>query len=626
MQKQAKPCKLPYAPLGELFIGREDFLQKVRQSFDKARRESNTWPRQVIHGLGGVGKTRAAVEYGRKFEEHYNALLFINGESPDSLQRDLAGLAGVLNLQISPTTPVPDQVRAVLAWLQTHPGWLLIVDNVDDAKARDAVDGFLNQWTHGHVIITARWKGWGPHVETLDLHVLHPDDACRFLLESTRNGRVHTGSDYADARKLADDLGWLCLALQQASAYIIKQQMSFAKYQERWAKNKKNVRAWADKMLMKYREEKAVSLSVATTWQTTFDQLSPPARVLLHMLSYLASDPLPRGLFETDTFAEQLQRLSGDENADPEDALAELREFSLLQRSAPVGWESVGEVHRLVQLIAREQQSEEERQASLAGMLAGVNDYIPDGPGDVRTWPVWEPICGHVAAASRWADEAGTANPTTTLMNQLGLFLQTRCEFAQAEPLYRRALVIIENKFGPDHANAFAPLNNLTALLIDTDRMAEAELLGRRALAIGEKNFGPEHPDVATILVTLANLLGATKRLADAESLCRRALAINENSFGPDHPNVAMVLTNLVGILRFTKGLAKAEPLCRRALAINEKSFPPEHPDIATSRQNLAVLLVASDWRPARRVTKRLAEAERAVSTGIGKLREKLRT
>jgi len=75
-----------------------------------------------------------------------------------------------------------------------------------------------------------------------------------------------------------------------------------------------------------------------------------------------------------------------------------------------------------------------------------------------------------------------------------------------------------------------ASLNNLAGLLQATNRLSEAEPLYRRALAILEKSYGPDHPVVATNLNNLALLLRATNRLSEAESLYRRALAILEKS------------------------------------------------------------------------------------------------
>ena len=61
---------------------------------------------------------------------------------------------------------------------------------------------------------------------------------------------------------------------------------------------------------------------------------------------------------------------------------------------------------------------------------------------------------------------------------------------------------------------------------------AEAEPLKRRAMAIDEKSYGPDDPNVAIRLNNLAHLLQATNRLGEAEPLMRRALAIDEESYG----------------------------------------------------------------------------------------------
>ena len=52
-------------------------------------------------------------------------------------------------------------------------------------------------------------------------------------------------------------------------------------------------------------------------------------------------------------------------------------------------------------------------------------------------------------------------------------------------------------------------------------RYAEAEPLYQRALAISEKALGPEHPDVAKSLNNLAELFRAQGRNEGAERLLR---------------------------------------------------------------------------------------------------------
>jgi tetratricopeptide (TPR) repeat protein len=594
-EQLAAPCNLPFSPLGELFIGRGPFLEDLRRRFEAARQqEPPRWPNHAVTGMAGVGKTRLAVEYGWKHQDHYTALLFVNCETPASLGSHLANLAGVLQLDLPADARDPDKRAAVLDWLQRHPGWLLILDNVDDQAARDAVNAYLKDWHAGHLLITGRYLYWGKDVERLGLQVLAPEDARAYLLKSTPERQAHA-DDAATAQALAtDDLGQLCLALEQCSAYVNKVAISLGEYRRRWQQNFKNVRGWADKVLMKYHEEKAVSLSIATTWQTTTDQLSPPARELLHLLCWLAPDPLPQTLLDA---VEKQGALPGD----VEEAAAELRGFSLLQRSQDCGFAAFGEVHRLVQLITREQLIGEARQTSLPRALAALDAAFIGDPTDVRTWPVLNPLAAHVEEAVRHADAADITDQTSRLMNQLGLLYKQQIRFPDAERLYRRALSIDERSFGAHHPNVAIRLNNLAQLLQATNRLGEAEPLMRRALSIVERSSGADHPNVGISLNNLAALLQATNRLGEAEPLMRRALAIDERSFGADHPNVATYLNNLAQLLQDTNRLGEAEPLMRRALAIDERSFGADHPEVAIDLNNLAQLL--ND-------TNRLEEAE----------------
>ena len=62
-----------------------------------------------------------------------------------------------------------------------------------------------------------------------------------------------------------------------------------------------------------------------------------------------------------------------------------------------------------------------------------------------------------------------------------------------------------------------AELNNVALLYDIQGNYAEEEPLYRRALAIGEKALGPDHPDVARDLTNLADLYDTQGRYGEAE-------------------------------------------------------------------------------------------------------------
>ena len=120
--------------------------------------------------------------------------------------------------------------------------------------------------------------------------------------------------------------------------------------------------------------------------------------------------------------------------------------------------------------------------------------------------------------------------------------------YADAEPLQKKALAILEKAFGPDHPTFAQAMNNLAELFREQGRYADAEPLYKRALATWERAFGPDHPDVAQSLNNLAALYADNGRHSDAEPLYKRSLAIREKLFGPTHPDVAQSLNNLAWI------------------------------------------------------------------------------
>ena len=596
-RESTHPNNLPYASLGTLFKGRDEFLGQIHSALGDtgkagATRAAAITATATVHGLGGVGKTRAAVEYAQRHAGEFTALLFVRADTPEALKTNLAGLCGplVLDLEEKSAKELEVQFAAVLRWLQQNPGWFLILDNVDTEPAAREVESLLGHLGgKGQVLITSRLSRWSGNVTRLDLDVLTVEDAAGFLLERTATGRRPLDDDPARARELAVVLGQLALALEQAGAYIDAQRLTFAQYLAEWRGQQKRVLAWYDERVMHYPK------SVAVTWQTSFDQLPPAARQLLHRLAWFAPDPIPESLFDVPA---PTGAPPAADPAAPRDALAELEKYSLVNRAQK---SPTFNVHRLVQAVTRQSLAQDTHHAALTEALRWLDDAFVGDPYDVRSWPVLDPLAPHAEACAQHAEQVGITDHTARLLSYLGLLYKTKAQHAQAERMMRRALTIDENSFGTEHPNVAIRLNNLATLLQATNRLAEAEPLMRRALAIDENSFGTEHPEVATDLNNLAQLLQTTNRLAEVEPLMRRALAIDENSFGTDHPNVAGDLNNLATLLHATNRLAEAEPLMRRALAIDELSFGPDHPDVAIDLNNLAQLLQA---------TNRLAEAE----------------
>ena len=581
--------QLPYKSLEALFKGRDALLDDLLQRFGPVPQGHEQLAVVVVlTGMGGIGKTRLALEYAWRQSGAYPVRLLIGADGPEALNRNLAALCAkaILDLPEQAETDEGRQRDAVLRWLNQHAGWLLILDNIDTEAAARAVEGLLPRLSGGHVLLTSRQPNWSAGIQAVPVGLLSPDAAVDFLLSRTQGRRRPQPDDLGAAARLAEALGYLALGLEQAGAYIAQRRSTFGQYLAQWERSRTEVLQWSDERLMQYPR------SVAITWHTSFAQLQPPARRLLQRLAWLAAEPIPETLL--DVALPEPDALV----ADPHGALAELEAYSLVMRAIDVPF---FEVHRLVQEVTRQGLQEDAGHAVLVEALTWVNAAFVGDSGDVRSWPVLDPLVAHALAVAEQADLAGICAPTARLFNQVGVLSLAKAIYAEAEPSMRRALAIDEACFGVCHPEVAVDLNNLAQLLKSTNRSAEAEPLMRRALAIDEASFGSAHPNVGRNLNNLAGLLLATNRLTEAEPLMRRALAIDEVCFGAEHPDVATDLNNLAALLQATNRLTEAEPLMRRALAIDEACFGVSHPRVATKLNNLAQLLTS---------TNRLAEAE----------------
>jgi hypothetical protein len=310
-KRAGKPIALPYPSLGGLFKGRDKFLKELHASLSRGIGRT-ALVGSALYGLGGIGKTRAAVEYAWAHQE-YTALLFVIAETPEALRRNLAAFVGPLVLNLPEQSVAEEAVRlkAVLDWLKEHPGWFLVLDNLDTEQALGEAENLLGRLTGGRILITSRLANFAGHFDPLQLDVLSVEDAAAFLLERTDKRRQNTPDDAAAARQLAVDLGGLALALEQAGAYVAKLIISFARYRELWRDNWDKVAGWSDERITKYPR------AVAVTWQTSVNQLASAGRRLLERLVWFAPEPIPNFLLEV-----PVPDVAGDDLAD---ALAKSR-------------------------------------------------------------------------------------------------------------------------------------------------------------------------------------------------------------------------------------------------------------------------------------------------------------
>jgi tetratricopeptide (TPR) repeat protein len=153
---------------------------------------------------------------------------------------------------------------------------------------------------------------------------------------------------------------------------------------------------------------------------------------------------------------------------------------------------------------------------------------------------------------------------------RLGNLAESQGNAKSALDYYQRAAAVSKG------SQAAARLNDIGLLLEKKKSYVEAQSSFERALAMQEKELGVGHPEVAATLNNLA-LLSLTRGNPNAEQYERRSLSILESALGPHHLRVGVSSSNLARILRAKKDEGSARYFYKRALAIFEQQLGPKH-------------------------------------------------
>ncbi len=574
---------IPFAQ-NPYFTGREDILNQLHNALNNNKTAALT---QAIAGLGGIGKTQTAVEYAYRHQDDYSHIFWLRAEKRENLNSDLAALATPLNLPVKDVQEQPRIVEAVKEWLDDHTGWLLILDNADDLQmAKD----FIPSRSKGHIILTTRAQVVGRLAQKVEIEKMDLEEGARFLLHRANfidaDALLDTVSpdDVAQAKEIVQVLDGLPLALEQAAAYIEENECGLTGYLQRYQTQRNFLLQYRGDFISEHPEP------VATTWKLSFqrvEEANAAAADLLRLCAFLAPDAIPEEIITegADELRPDLQAVASDE-VKLDAAIKELRKYSLLKRD-PDG--HVLHIHGLVQAVLKDEMDEEiQRQWAELAMRA-VNSAFPDA--EYKTWPECERLLPHarmcVELTEQWDMMSAEA---AEFLNHIAVYLWQRAQFTEAEPLYKKALLLRENLFGLEHLDVASSLNNLATVYEEQGKYSQAEQLFRQALVIREQLLGPEHPTVATSLNNLARLYLKQDKYYQAEQLLHRVPAIYEKAFGLEHRWVATSLTNLATLYRKQGRYSQAESLFEQALAILEKVLEPEHPDVAISLNNLATI------------------------------------
>jgi hypothetical protein len=258
------------------FTGRSEVIVRLETELNSGPAAAVT---QAIAGLGGIGKTQLALEYCYRNREKYKVIWWIRAESKETRITDFVALGqriGVIDIDSSDDSA---SIRPIIEWLDRNSRWLLVFDNVE---APSDLDGLLPTAGRGHILITSRHAAWGSRANAVALDVWTADEASRYLLK--RTGQADSEVNRASATALADALGYLPLAIEQAAAYIDETKIGIVGYAELFEKQQLRLL----RSRPSYRNSDAKTIS--TVWEISLlsvEQKSPGAVALLKLCAFM---------------------------------------------------------------------------------------------------------------------------------------------------------------------------------------------------------------------------------------------------------------------------------------------------------------------------------------------------
>ena len=543
------------------FVGRDALLLKIRAQLTNSL-SAAVLP-QTLHGLGGVGKTQVALEYAHRFAPNYDLVWWVPADQVAEARASLTDLAS--HLGITPSEDAADTVRQVTDALrrgEPYRRWLLIFDNADDTEEIQELwpQGGLPHEA-GHLLITSRNHEWSEVGDTVEVDVFTRDESLQLL---DRRGRNIPDTD---ADRLADRLGDLPLAIEQAAVWQAETGMPVPEYLMLF-----------DEQLQQLLDQglpRNYTNSVAATWGIAFGRLqeqSPAALQLLELCAFFGAEPIS---FRILTLGRYSPSLPAPLNTTISDSILRRRAVREIGRYA-LARVDPGEdtlvVHRLVQDVLRDRLSKEDRQSYRAGaheLLAAAN---PGNPDNSQTWLQHAEISPHVVPSE--AIESATEDTRKVVLDQIR-YRYRRRDFEASRDLALDAERYWTEVHGAEHPQtlqASAELANALWWLGDTK---DAGALRQATLERMERVLGPDHEVTLKTANGRSGDLRVAGRFAEALELDRDLRERHRAVFGEDDPNTLRSANNLAADLRLLGNFKEAreldeDTLSRRRQALRE--------------------------------------------------------
>ncbi|MEV0202085.1 FxSxx-COOH system tetratricopeptide repeat protein [Nonomuraea sp. NPDC050691] len=512
-------------PRNRNFTGREELLAQIRRSIGEV---TAVVPLpQALHGLGGVGKTQLAIEYCWRYRGEYDVVWWITADQKALVPPALAALAPRLGVAHADTVGVDESAEAVREALERgdpYSRWLLVFDNADQPES---IKGYIP--ANGHVLITSRNTRWDTAAETVSVDVFAREESVEFLTK--RLPRI----DPADADRVADALGDLPLALEQASSLMTQTAISVDDYLSQLEKNTRE--------LLAVGRPTEYPTSMTAAWRLSVTHLQarrPEAIDILRCCAFFGPEPIPRDVFRPGggPLPPQLSSLLSSP-IELSKSIGELNRFALARIDSD---SRTLQVHRLIQALLRDDLDVTEQAATRHVVHRLLANGAPRDPDDNTTWPRWAELVGHLRP-SLVADCEDDAVREFAI--KVMRYLYRRGDYRTARDIAEQLLEKWTQNSGPDDPDVLAVRRHLGNVLWQLGEYDTSYTLNEETLALMRRTLGPEHEETLGVINNFGANLRASGDFGKAAEEDANSRELHEKVFGKDDPRTLRVIGNL---------------------------------------------------------------------------------
>ncbi|GLA01979.1 hypothetical protein AnigIFM60653_001272 [Aspergillus niger] len=550
------------------FVGRNEVMETMRVKL-------STESRFALVGLGGMGKTRIAVEYALHFQNSDISVFWIHASTKARFLQAYDKIAQKVSI-VGYKASDRDSAYMVTEWFESDASrrWLIVLDNADDHSVwygSDRLADLLPRSGNGSILLTTRDKRVGldfagspSRLVLLDrLDTPHGQELLASKLESQQ--------DPDAAKDLVEELSGVPLAIVQAAAFMQHNGIDANEYLHMYRESPQ----WKMDLLSEefedgIRDKGSNKNPIATTWFISFeyiDRTFPIAGELLRRMSLLESQAIPIFLVvESDKLSPDLVK-----------ALGTLQAFSLITpRASKAGTTKADakyDMHRLVRLAMHKWLGQNDQLGQwTATTLKIVSKKFPSF--DELGWRV--------------ADSCVACMPHAVALLQSDIIQCTGGE--DIPPPF------ISQKELKDHAPKTIPCGDCAAALMQklmrtcstSQRLHDAVRWSMQAFVLREWIFGMQQECTIQAMIEAAAALYAKNDTKEAKELGSKALEYLDEI----HPSPALQAYKyeVLGFLRIETGtLVGVHDYFLQALQTRLEIYPSDHPLVLASKSLLAM-------------------------------------